>query len=192
MPVEVTRRPAAQALACLTSPRDDANAPDPQTQPCQRRRLISIIVVAAVAAALWWWWHQRTPDAASGYRTATVDRGDIRVAISATGTLSAISTVDVGSQISGQITDVLVDFSDRVRKGQLLARIDPSTYEAQINQSSAAVASARASLAGAQAALRNVEVDYIRRAALVQQQLVARSDADLARAARDQTRARQQ
>lgn len=70
--------------------------------------------MAAVATALWWW-HQRTPDAASGYRTATVDRADIRVAISATGTLSAIPTVDVGSQISGQVTDVLVDFNDRVR-----------------------------------------------------------------------------
>ena len=50
------------------------------------------------------------------YRTATVERGDIRVAISATGTLSAISTVDVGSQISGQVTDVLVDFNDRVQR----------------------------------------------------------------------------
>ena len=54
-----------------------------------------------------------------GYRTAPVERGDIRVAISATGTLSAISTVDVGSQISGQVTDVLVDFNDRVSEGQV-------------------------------------------------------------------------
>ena len=126
---------------------------------------------------------------AGGYRTATVDRGDIRVAISATGTLSAISTVDVGSQISGQVTAVLVDFNDHVSKGQVLARIDPSTYQAQIAQGSAAVGSARANLASAQATLRNAEADYTRKSELAQQQLVARSDADLARAARDQARA---
>jgi HlyD family secretion protein len=118
-----------------------------------------------------------------------VERGDIRVVISATGTLSAISTVDVGSQISGLVTEVLADFNDHVSEGQVLARIDPSTYEAQINQGSAAVASARANLASAQATLRNAETDYTRKAALAQQQLVARSDADLARSARDQARA---
>lgn len=74
----------------------------------------------------------------------------------------------------------------------MLARIVPSTHQAQISQGSAAVASARASLASVQAALRNAEVDYTGKAALVQQQLVARSDADQARAARDQARAQQQ
>ena len=65
-----------------------------------------------------WWWSQRKAQAAEGaFRTAAVERGDIRVAISATGTLSAISTVDVGSQISGQVTAVLVDFNDRGQEG---------------------------------------------------------------------------
>ena len=118
-----------------------------------------------------------------------VERGDIRVAISATGTLGAISTVDVGSQISGLVTSVLVDFNDHVGKGQVLARIDPSTYQAQIAQGSAAVGSARANLASMQATLRNAEADYARKSRLATQQLVARSDADLARAARDQARA---
>src|SRR3546814_13935260 len=85
----------------------------------------------------------------------TVERGNIRVAISATGTLSAISTVTVGSQVSGQVTDVLVDFNDKVVRDQVIARIDPSTFEAQINQGNAQVASARASLKQAQAALAN-------------------------------------
>jgi len=145
-------------------------------------------VVLALAAA--WLWHRHSADAGTGgYRTATVDRGDIRVAISATGTLSAISTVDVGSQISGQVTAVLVDFNDHVSKDEVLARIDPSTYQAQIAQGSAAVGSARANLASAQATLRNAEADFTRKSELAQQQLVARSDADLARAARDQARA---
>jgi HlyD family secretion protein len=153
-------------------------------------RLGAGLAIAAIAVAGWWFWAQTRAHAEAGaFRTAVVDRGDIRVAISATGTLSAISTVDVGSQISGQVTSVLVDFNAHVDKGQVLARIDPSTYQAQIAQGSAAVGSARATLASAQAALRNAEADYARKAGLAQQQLVARSDADLARAARDQARA---
>src|SRR5690606_14553299 len=127
--------------------------------------------------------------AQEGYRTTTIERGDIRVAISATGTLSAISTVTVGSQVSGQVTEVLADFNDKVAKGQVIARIDPSTYEAQIEQGNAQVASARAQLRQAQASLANAEADYRRKAELAASQLVARSDVDLARAARDQARA---
>ncbi|MFS8063928.1 MAG: efflux RND transporter periplasmic adaptor subunit [Luteimonas sp.] len=149
---------------------------------------LAVAVVIALLAA-WYWKSHGAAAADSGYRTAPVERGDIRVVISATGTLSAISTVDVGSQISGLVTEVLADFNDHVGEGQVLARIDPSTYEAQINQGSAAVASARANLVSTQATLRNAETDYTRKAALAQQQLVARSDADLARTARDQARA---
>jgi HlyD family secretion protein len=154
-------------------------------------RIVAPLAIAALIAlaALWYWRSHNAAAADGGYRTARVERGDIRVVISATGTLSAISTVDVGSQISGLVTEVLVDFNDHVSEGQVLARIDPSTYEAQINQGSAAVASARANLASAQATLRNAEADYTRKAALAGQQLVARSDADLARSARDQARA---
>lgn len=153
------------------------------------RRIGAIAAACAVAAAALWWWQQRGAGDEAGYRTTAVERGDIRVAISATGTLSAISTVTVGSQVSGQVTDVLVDFNDKVEQGQVIARIDPSTYEAQIEQGNAQVASARAQLRQAQAALRNAELDYRRKAALGGQQLVARSDIDLARAARDQAQA---
>ncbi|MGO4777674.1 efflux RND transporter periplasmic adaptor subunit, partial [Lysobacter sp. 2RAB21] len=90
---------------------------------------------------------------------------------------------------SGQVTDVLADFNDRVTKGQVIARIDPSTYEAQIAQGTAQVNNARASLATAQATLHNAELDFQRKSELAKNQLVARSDADLARAARDQARA---
>jgi HlyD family secretion protein len=154
------------------------------------RSLMGIGAVVLLALFGWFYWHQhRAASDSSGYRTATVDRGNIRVTISATGALGAISTVDVGSQISGQVTAVLVDFNDHVHKGDVLARIDPSTYQAQIAQGSAAVASARANLGSAQATLRNAEADFGRKSQLSGEQLVARSDADLARAARDQARA---
>ncbi len=161
----------------------------PARSSLRHRILVVTAIVLAVVAAGWWWTQRGSTSDAGGYRTATVERGDIRVAISATGTLSAISTVDVGSQISGLVTDVLVDFNDRVTEGQVIARIDPSTYEAQIAQGSAQVASARASLATAQATLRNAEADYVRKSSLAQEQLIARGDLDLARAARDQARA---
>lgn len=164
--------------------------PAPSASRSRALRLAAVaLVVLAVLVAVWAWRQHATQAADSGYRTAPVQRGDIRVAISATGTLSAISTVDVGSQISGQVTQVLADFNDHVREGQVLARIDPSTYEAQIAQGTAAANSARATLASAQAAVRNADIDYARKDSLSQQQLVARSDVDLARAARDQARA---
>jgi HlyD family secretion protein len=158
------------------------------------RKLVARIVLALVALAVvgigYWYWSARKAGAdESAYRTTTVERGDIRVAISATGTLSAISTVTVGSQISGQVTDVLVDFNSQVRKGDVLARIDPSTYEAQIEQGTAQIASANASLAQSRATLRNAELDYARKADLGKQKLVAQSDVDLARSALEQARA---
>ncbi len=154
-----------------------------------RRGGIAVVVLAVLGAGAYAYQQRGAKAAAGTYRTASVERGDIRVTISATGTLAAISTVDVGSQISGQVTDVLVDFNDRVRRGQVIARIDPGTFQAQVAQGAAAVASTRANLATAQATLRNAEADYQRKSQLAGEQLVSRSDADLARTARDQARA---
>ncbi len=152
-------------------------------------RFVPVIAVLVVAAAALWFWKGRDGAEAQRFRTAAVEQGDIRVAISATGTLGALSTVDVGSEISGKVEEVLVDFNDRVRKGQVIARIDPSTFEAQIAQGDASIASARAGLVTAQATLRNAELAYARNRELAAQKLVARGDLDQALAARDQARA---
>ncbi|MEN1926007.1 efflux RND transporter periplasmic adaptor subunit [Luteimonas sp. MJ293] len=153
-------------------------------------RVVIIVAGVLLAAAAVWMWQQRGAAGDEGnWRTTTIEQGNIRVAISATGTLSATSTVVVGSQVSGQVTDVLVDFNDTVSRDQVIARIDPSSYDAQIEQGNAQIASARASLAQAQATLANAEADYQRKAGLGERQLVARSDIDLARAALDQARA---
>ena len=161
--------------------------------PASRSLLLRIVaavaVLALVGAGIWYWQGRRASASEGAFRTAAVERGNIRVAISSTGTLSATSTVTVGSQISGQVTEILVDFNDPVKQGQVLARIDPKTYETQIEQGGAQIASARASLAQAQATRLNAQLDYQRKAELVQRQLVARSDVDLARAALDQANA---
>jgi HlyD family secretion protein len=162
----------------------------PAPSAARRGRLLAIAaLVAAALAALWFWAGRGAAAGNEAWRTATIERGDIRVVISATGSLAATSTVDIGSQVSGLVTDVLVDHNERVARGQVLARLDPSTYEAQIAQGSAAAAGARASLAQAEAALRNAEADYARKAGLAGAQLVAAADVDAARAARDQARA---
>ena len=162
----------------------------PRRRPAFPLRKLGIAaIVITVAAGGWYFWGKRGESADGGYRTETVQRGDVRVAISSTGTLSAISTVTVGSQVSGQITEVLVDFNDRVTKGQVLATIDASTYQAQIEQGSAQIASAQASLRQAQAGLRNAQLDYNRKADLGRQQLVSKSDVDLARSSLEQAQA---
>jgi len=166
----------------------------PRQNTAGKRRLLSrivtvVVVLAILGGGLWYWQQRKAAGSEGAYRTTPVERGNIRVAISSTGTLSATSTVTVGSQISGQVLEILVDYNSTVTKGQVLARIDPKTYEAQIEQGNAQIASARASLNQARATQRNAELDYRRKSELVGQQLVARSDVDLARAALDQANA---
>jgi HlyD family secretion protein len=71
------------------------------------------------------------------YRTDTLQRGDIKVTVSASGTLDAVTTVQVGSQVSGTIAHLYADFNDRVKKGQLLAELDPTFLRAQVAQNQA-------------------------------------------------------
>lgn len=153
------------------------------------RRWWLVLIVILSAAAVWRWQAGDGDTAADAFRSVAVDRGDIRVAISATGSLSALSTVDVGTQVSGLVESVSVDFNDSVSKGQVIARIDPATVQARVTQASAALASAQASQAQARASLRQSEADFARKRDLVQRQLVARSEFDLASAALDQARA---
>jgi HlyD family secretion protein len=166
--------------------------PVPVAPRASRRGLLAVVAIVVLALAGAWAWkhfHASAASAGGGYRTARIDRGNIRVAISSTGQLSAISTVVVGSEVSGKVTAVYVDFNDHVRKGQVLARIDPSTYEAQIAQGSAAINAAQANASEAAAALRNAELDYRRKAELGRQKLVAQADVDLARSTVERARA---
>ncbi len=164
------------------------------SQPRRSRSPLSkaglAVAVIAVLATGWYFWSKRgQADVAGGYRTEAVQRGDIRVAISSTGTLSAITTVTVGSQISGQVTEILVDFNSLVKKGDVLARIDPSTYQAELERGNAQIASAQAQLWQAQATLRNAQLDFQRKQELSTQKLIARSDLDMSRAAFEQAQA---
>jgi HlyD family secretion protein len=88
------------------------------------------------------------------YRTAPVQRGDVNVAVSATGNPNAVVTVQVGSQVSGTVVALSADFNTRVTKGQLIARIDPAPFQAKVDQAQGNVDAARASVANAQAGVQ--------------------------------------
>ena len=93
------------------------------------------------------------------FRTAAVTRGPLTSAVSATGTLNAVITVQVGSQISGQIKELHADFNSVVKKNQLIARIDPESFEAKVNQAKAQVDAARASVLNQQAMVEKTRAD---------------------------------
>ena len=85
------------------------------------------------------------------FKTAEVTRGDLTVKVTATGALEPLTQVDVGTEVSGTIDTVEVDFNDRVKAGQVLARLDPEQFQAKVRQSTAALALARAEVQAAQA-----------------------------------------
>jgi HlyD family secretion protein len=118
----------------------------------------------------------------TGYRFTAVERGDIESTVSATGTLSAVRTVSVGTQVSGQIAELRVDYNDEVKQGQLLARIDPTLQQQ-------AVTDAQASVERAQAQLLQAQRDNNRNGELMSSGLVARSAYEQTDSALDVARA---
>lgn len=110
--------------------------------------LTAVIVLAAVGAG--YVLVRRSP---VQYFTATAERGDIVATVQATGTINAVTTVEVGSQVSGQISAINVDFNSRVRKGELVAQIDPAPFQARHLQAEADLASAEAGVKGLEADL---------------------------------------
>jgi HlyD family secretion protein len=112
---------------------------------------ISTALAAVAAAAGAAWWFARSGDSAVSYRTAVIERGALQAAVSSSGTVTPVRQVSVGSQVSGQITEMLVDFNSEVKSGQLIARIDPQSFEYKVHQASADLEAARAAVLNAQA-----------------------------------------
>jgi HlyD family secretion protein len=93
------------------------------------------------------------------YRTVPVTRGSLASAVSATDTLNAVITVQVGSQVSGQVKEMFVDFNSAVSKGQIIARINPDLFEAQVNQAKAQLDGAEAMVLNQQAVIEKTRAD---------------------------------
>ncbi|MBM3502901.1 MAG: efflux RND transporter periplasmic adaptor subunit [Alphaproteobacteria bacterium] len=105
------------------------------------------------------WLATRGGSSKDEFRLANVDRGEIVSAISTSGKIGAVVTVEISSQISGQVSEIHVDFNSLVKKNQLLARIDPQTFEARVRQAEAEVAVTKANLAMQRAALLRARAD---------------------------------
>src|SRR5262249_60736957 len=146
--------------------------------------VISIFVAAGLGFGLW-----RnlggTGKPPLRYETAQVERGRITAKVTATGTLSALVTVQVGSQVSGRVQQIFVDFNSPVKKGQLIAKIDPQLFEAAVEQSRANYVAAQGNLSKAQAQALDAARQYQRARALAERQLVAQADVDTAQTNND-------
>ncbi|MCA1580404.1 MAG: efflux RND transporter periplasmic adaptor subunit [Acidobacteria bacterium] len=140
---------------------------------------ITVIVVAAVGLYLAIN-GRRKPE--EKYRTAAIDQGDITQTVAATGALSAVTTVQVGSQVSGIIAKLYADFNSQVKKGDLLAELDETPFKEKIAQNVAALEKARVEM-------RNAEISLRRQKALSQQGLAPQADIDQAQANYDAARA---
>ncbi len=163
----------------------------------------SVIVLALLAAvAALYAWMGGSGSGMPQYRTVKVERGAIAAVVAASGTLNAVTTVQVGSQVSGQIKEILADFNTAVKQDQIIARIDPSTFELRVNQTRAdldaagsAVAVQRSALAAQDAELARVKInlldaerDYRRKKALVEKQFLSPAERDKAKTLFDATR----
>ncbi|MET0406654.1 MAG: efflux RND transporter periplasmic adaptor subunit [Cystobacter sp.] len=138
-------------------------------------------LVLIAAAGAWFFW-PRPKDPTAGFEQAPVQRRSVEARVSATGTLSALVTVQVGSQVSGRIQEILVDFNSSVKKGQVIARIDPQLLQAALERSKANLMSARAGVQRARVEANNAKLQADRARTLRAQQFIAQADLDTAEA----------
>jgi HlyD family secretion protein len=117
------------------------------------RKRLAVVLAAAVVVAIAGFYFWGNSASAAPYMTAKVERGNLRNTVTATGTLQAVTTVQVGSQASGTISALYADFNSKVKKGQVIAQLDPSVTQAQVEQARANLQQAQAQLQSARASV---------------------------------------
>ena len=144
------------------------------TRKTKIMRLAGVVLMLGAAGAAFGYYLHRGGSEAGAYRFVTVERGDIETVVSATGTLEPVTTVEVGTQVSGIIDELLVDFNDVVKKGEVVARLDTTLLEI-------AVRDAQANLKRSQAEYDDAERELERFTNLAEQGISSASDLDAAR-----------
>src|SRR3989442_14736331 len=137
-------------------------------RPRPSRIILAAAAVAVVAVVLAFRGHD--PDVK--YAAVPADRGDLMDVVGATGTVQAVVTVQVGSQVSGTIQNLYADFNSVVHKGQVIARLDPSSFQARLGQAQAALMAARANVDRARAAVDDAAQKLERSKLLAAQKLL--------------------
>ncbi|MGB0220345.1 MAG: efflux RND transporter periplasmic adaptor subunit [Sinimarinibacterium flocculans] len=154
----------------------------PPPRSAWRRRAPLLAALAVLAAAAFWWWQPDRSAAAPAYVTAEAERGAIVARVTATGTLSALVTVDVGSQVSGRIQALYADYNAQVTEGQVIAKIDPTLFETQVASARANVRAAEAGVLRATVQATDAQRQAQRAGELFERKLIAQSERDTVRA----------
>ena len=141
------------------------------------KKLLILAVLVAMGWGVWYLFFRVEP-VRYALTTSPITRGDIVSTVTATGELNAINVVDVGTQISGTIQEIYVDYNSVVKKGQLLALVDPSVLRLTMGEAEASLAVYQASVRSAQASLEDAERQYKRNKELFDRKLIARSEVD--------------
>src|SRR5579859_6662268 len=143
-----------------------------------RRAIIGVLLLTAVAAAAWFLTHRQPPPPA--FVTAAVTRGPIVKVVASTGTLQAVTSVDVGAEVSGVIATLGADFNSIVTKGQVLATLDPSLFKTAVEQAQANLDQAKAEVERLQAAASVADLTLDRDQSLASRELLASADLESA------------
>ncbi len=144
------------------------------------KKLILIVFLLAAVGSAGGWYYMRKNTKEPEVRTAQISRGDIVQAVQATGTLEAVTTVQVGTQVGGIIQDLYADFNDIVKKGQVIARLDPTILDTQIEQQRANVTRSQADLDRLKVSLADAQQKLDRANALSEKNLLPRSELETA------------
>src|SRR5438034_545221 len=124
-----------------------------------RRAWIVVVMIVLAAGASGAWFYTQSRGSTPRFRAAKVERGPLTATVSATGTLNAVVTVQVGSQVSGQIKELFADFNSQVKRNQLVARIDPEKFQAAVSQAKAQVDAAKATVLNQRALVEKTRAD---------------------------------
>ncbi|HET6281876.1 MAG TPA: efflux RND transporter periplasmic adaptor subunit [Polyangia bacterium] len=151
-------------------------------------RWVLIVAVVGIGGGVFAW-RQSHSEAPVAFRTVRIDRGPVEETVTATGALSAVTTVQVGSQVSGIIAKLGADFNSKVKEGQIIAQIDPTRFRANVAQAEASLQSAEADLVKARVAVKQAKVELDRAQELQARQVVGMAELDAARAKYDQAQA---
>src|SRR5678815_1481473 len=154
-----------------------------------KKSIITVTLLLAVAGAAYAYWRFGNDTKEPTYLTAPVVKANIRQVVSSTGTLQAVTTVVVGSQVSGTIAKLNADYNTKVKKGQVVAELDQARFAARVEETRANVLSAQANLAKSKVALEDADRTLKRTKELKQRELVSQSELDAAQTTYDSARA---
>jgi HlyD family secretion protein len=140
-----------------------------------KKLIVFLVVLAALGSGAWAYYARRTKPEPT-ITTLPITRGDVADTVQATGTLEAVTTVDVGTQVSGVVQELYADFNSIVRKGQVIARLDPSIIQTQIEQQKANVVRAEAEVERLKVGLQDAEQKFERAKQMMAKELIPRTE----------------